>query len=235
METRISEILMWPVMGYRVFRHRGRRYRLGPAAVETLDVLREITANPACQSITGLMRMRPRLRELLANPAPITLCCCIDRASDPRTLRVAIWLLGRIGNTYATPSVAPHAYHASFRVRREAVRALHRLHAWSELRRIREQHSDPATRSLAVQSKPSPYQDRLDAFVHQVETLPASATHQPLVLADDLEVDGGRPPRSPWQIGYVLRRIRRLVRGRHGGWRRLLKTRRRVRSVVAHR
>lgn len=214
MEGKVSDLLFRPILPSRHIYHRGKKFRLGRAAERTIDLLREITFSPACQSTSGLLLIRPRIRGLLAHPTPVILCYSIDRTSHARTLRIAIWLLGRIGHPYATPSVAAHIGHPNFRVRREVVRALRRLHAWGELRRINRQHPDPITRAIAVQVEPRPYADRLVAFVGRVEPVPSIGSTDPLVLAPGLDFESGRPPKNRWQIGAMLRRIRRLVRGR---------------------
>jgi hypothetical protein len=230
-EIKVSECLLWPISRPCYFRHRRKKYRLDSAGIRTLDVLRDIATSPACQSASGLLKIRPRIRGLLAYPAPVTLCYLIDRASFERTIRVAIWLLGRIGHPYATPSVARHVDHEDFRVRREVIRTLHRLHAWKQLRGIAANHPDPATRALAEPAEPRPYTDRLSRFVAHQEVVQSLGADRQLVIAPDVEVGAGRPPKSRFQIGLVLRRIRRLVRRRKRG-RRWFRTPRRKRPLT---
>ena len=208
------------LIGPRVFQHRGKRYRLRVPGRRSLVLLRDIETNPRCQSKDDLLRLRPRIRDVLAAPSPVALCDGLDRTSDARAIRLAIWLLGRIGNCYATASVDCQVDHADFRVRREAVRALKRLHAWPQLARIQNLHRDGRIRALAEASPPRPYADRLTSFVARSTPIEHSEVARELVLAPDAEFGSGRPPKSRWQIGFVLRRIRRLVRGaRQGRWR----------------
>jgi hypothetical protein len=206
-------MLLEDLFGRQVFRHRGKRFRLRGAGRRSLSLLRDIARNPRCQSKDGLLRLRPRIRAVLSAPAPVALSYVADRTKYTRALRVAIWLLGRIGNAYATPSVLCHVNHADFRVRREAIRALKRLHAWPQLARIQQSHDDARIRALAKVSPPRPYADRLASFVADSKPIEHTEVAHQLVLAPNVEVGDGRPPKSRWQIGRVLRRIRRLVRG----------------------
>ena len=208
------------LIGPRVFRHRGKRYRLRPAGRRSLALLRDLARNPRYQSQDGLLRLCPRIRKVLATPAPVALCYALDRTNDARAIRLAIWLLGRIGNSYATPSVDRQVGNVDFRVRREAIRALKRLHAWPQLARIQHSHDDARIRAVAEASRPRPYSDRLADFVARSTPIAHAEVARELVLAPDAEFGSGRPPKSRWQIGFVLRRIRRLVRrARQGRWR----------------
>ena len=208
------------LIGPRVFQHRGKRYRLRVPGRHSLALLRDIATNPRCQSQDDLLRLRPSIRKVLAAPAPVALCYVLDSTSDPRAIRLATWLVGRIGNSYATTSVDRQVDHADFRVQREAIRALKRLHAWPQLARIQNSHQDRRIRALAEASPPRPYADRLTSFVAGSTPIEHSEVARVLVLAADAEFGSGRPPKSRWQIGFVLRRIRRLVRGaKQGRWR----------------
>ncbi len=201
------------LIGPRVFQHRGKRYRLRVPGRRSLALLCDVAANPRCQSKDDLLRLRPRIRKVLAAPAPVALCYVLDRSNHARAIRLAIWLLGRIGNSYATASVDGQVDHADFRVRREAIRALKRLHAWPQLARIENSHQDRGIRALAEASPPRPYADRLTSFVARSTPIEHSEVARELVLAPDVDIGSGRAPKSRWQLGLVLRRIRRLVRG----------------------
>ncbi len=210
-------MLLEDLFGPQVFHHRGKRYRLRGAGARSLSLLRDIARNPRCQSKDDLLRLRPRIRAVLGAPAPVALSYLVDRTKYTRAIRLAIWLLGRIGNSYATPSVLARVNHADFRVQREAIRALKRLHAWPQLARIQQSHDDPRIRTLAEAISPRPYSDRLASFVACSKPIEHAEVAHELVLAPDVEVGGGRPPKSRWQIGRVLRRIRRLVRDARRG------------------
>lgn len=208
----------------RLFRHRGKRYRLRAPGRRTIGLLRDVARDPGCQSLQALLRMRPRIRAVLDAPAPVALSYVVDRTNYTRATRMAIWLLGRSGNFYGTPSINRAVDHEDFRVRREAVRALKRLHAWSQLKKIQESHPDPRTRALARVAPPSPYADRLAQFVARsaaASTFESEAsqsrgrTPRPdLVIAAHASLDEGSPPKEGWRIRLIVRRIRRLVRGR---------------------
>jgi hypothetical protein len=184
---------------------------MGRSGPRTLALLRDIASNPACQSTRGLLILRPRIRKVLAHPAPVLLCLIVDTTRETRVLRIALWMLGRVGDAYATTSVVCCANHDSFRVRREAVRSLHRLHAWAQLRRISRDHPDPRIRILAQVAAPSSYTDRLARYVASSKTVETTEGLHPLVIAPQVDIDQGRPPKSGRRIASVLRRIHRLV------------------------
>jgi hypothetical protein len=210
----VNRLLYGPSLPGEYYRHRGKKYRLHGASRRTLLLIRDIATDPACHSTRGLLQIRARIRLALLVPSPVTVSYLLDTAQETRVRRVCLWLLGRFGHPYATPSVLRYADHADFRVRRAAIRSLHRLHAWSELRRIATDHPDPRIRALATPTEPRPYADRLGAFVAGGKTLESSESDRHLVIAPNVKVGAGRPPKSRWQIRSVLRRIRRLVRRR---------------------
>jgi hypothetical protein len=193
------------------FRHRGKKYPLRRADTRMLDVLRNVAWNPACQSTRGLLMLRPAIRRAMLCPSPAVLSCVLDTSDSPRVLRIVMWMLGKIGNPYATKSVAWHTGHADFSVRREAIRSLRRLHAWTELRRIAREHEDPKIRALAEPISPIAYADRLANFVACGKKIQPSAETRQLVVDPHVEIAHRHPPKSPWRIGLVLQRIHRLV------------------------
>ncbi len=204
-------MLNQPVGISRSFSHRGKRYRLQARSIETLALIKEILRSPECQFQHGLLAMRPRIRKAIARPAVVTLCCVIETTDDTRLLRLALWMVGRIGNRYAVESVLTCVRHPAFRVRRSAVRSLKQLHAWTELRRVADNDPDVQIRELAEPSSPRPYDDRLARFVAATASLEPSHHLHPLVISPEAEIGAGRPPKSEWRIRLVLRRIHRLV------------------------
>ena len=156
--------------------------------------------------------LRPRIRDSLMYPRPVLLSLAIDKSRNTRVLRIALWMLGRIGHPYATKSVIRHVDHSQFPVRREAIRTLRRLHAWSDLRRIEREHPDSRIRALAKPASPKAYSDRLAQFVSSSDSLEPIARTRDVVIDANVDLGQGRPPKSRGRIAAVLRRIHRLVR-----------------------
>jgi hypothetical protein len=208
-------------------RHRGKKYSIGRSDSRMLDLLRNVAWNPACQTARGLLMLRPRIRRAMLYPSPVLLSCVLDTTENTRVLRVVMWMLGKIGHPYATRSVALHVDHAEFSVRREAIRSLRRLHAWTELRRISRDHSDPRIRALAEPMSPIAYEDRLANFLARRKAIQPSAVTRKLVVDPHVEVARPHPPKSGWRIGLVLQQIHRLVQ-RTRRKRRLLELSRRL-------
>lgn len=218
MDIEIIDLLLRPMGALKHFHHRGKKYCVRSSGRRTLSLLSDVASSPMCQSTTGLLMLRPRIRRAVAFPAPVLLTRVIDTTRNTRVLRIAIWMLGRIGRPYATKSVAWHANHPFFPVRREAIRTLHRLHAWTELRRISREHEDPRTRRIAKPASPRSYADRLGEFVSSRQSLESGLHEHPLVIDPLVEIDTGaevgrgRPPKSGSVIAAVLKQIQRLVR-----------------------
>lgn len=234
----MKRLILQPLVPDLPFRHRGKLYYLRSPGLDAVGLVREVTMNP-----TSLLRLRRRIQRVIERPAPVALSHCLDTARSPLEIRFVVWLLGQIESQYAIQSVAARASHPHPRVRAEVVRSLRRMRAWHALRSIEVGHWDPWLRAQATPHKPLPFEERLEAFAATCcdqtaarttadsERLPsgipndvaavANDRDRELVLSPGLQHDQGRPPRSPYLIARVLRRIRRLVRRpvRHRNWR----------------
>lgn len=234
----MKRLILQPLVPELRFRHRGKPYYLRSPGIDAVGLVREVTMNP-----TSLLRLRRRIQRVIERPAPVALSHCLDTAHSPLEIRFIVWLLGQMGSQYAMKSVAARAWHPDPRVRAEVVRSLRRMRAWHALHCIEVRHWDPWLRAQATPHEPLPFKERLEAFAVTCSDQTASRTVQEqkgvssgiwrgvpsfptdrdreLVLSPDLQPAQGRPPRSPYLIARVLRRIRRLVRRpvRHRGWR----------------
>jgi hypothetical protein len=134
----------------------------------------------------------------------------------PRARRIALWLLGRIGNKQ-TASVVSHCVEdPDIATRRTAVQALRRLSAWATLRRIAQQERDPVIRRLAAAAErpPAEFAGRLERFVrNDVDEAETQSDDEPdrIALAINVQPGSGLPPKSPWFIRRILEHIRWLV------------------------
>lgn len=212
-----SNLLRHDVRNGAYLRHRGRTYCVRASGCRALELFRDIVYRPDCQNLTGLLKLRPRIRQLLASTPHITLACLIDTSDEPIVLRLSIWAAGKAGSRYATKSIVSHSQHPDIQVQREVVRALRRLSAWFELTRIAAESEQPEIRQMAenVSLRRDDFSDRLAHYLACTHARPLAAGHAELVLSPSLEVGKGRLPKSGWQIRRTLRRIRLLVRGRH--------------------
>jgi len=165
-----------------------------------------------------LLALRKEFRAIQRN-CPVTgLVWCVERG-DTDTLRLAIWLLGRVGNRYATSVVAAQSRDDDVRIRKVAAKALRRMEAWAELREIAVREDDPVVRRIAMSAETPPreFSERMGTFldndVEVVET-PDEASPGAKSLYVNTTIGDGTPPKSRWYIRLILERIRWLV-GRH--------------------
>ena len=207
--------------GYQ-FRLHGQRYYVGASSVRTLKLLADIyRACVTCDDGTWPLRLRPQIRQVQAIEATPVLCLVVERTDDPTLRILAIWLRGRCGGSLGTSSLAKFATAGESqsrspeddRTRREVARALKRMGAWVQLREMAEHDPNPRIRRLATAQPARPYRQRLAEYTQRVSRVSAATGKQPLVLAPDLDLTQGRPPKSRSFIRTILERIHRLVTG----------------------
>jgi hypothetical protein len=136
----------------------------------------------------------------------------IENTNSTSICRLAIWLLGRCRSTIATESVAARANHPDPKMRREVVRALQRMHGWSELRKFLETEQDSAIRRMAMPRPPKRYGARLQEFLGNVAARAVPPSQQPLIITQHCDLAAGRPAKPRWMIRYLLERIQYWVR-----------------------
>ena len=197
------------------FRYHGRRFRVTGHDVRSVKSLVTLVESRPRTAVDPywLVSHRADFRRILVHVSPATLALMTDRSRVWPFRRLVIWLLGRTGGTLGTSSLAEAALTDNVVLRREAVRALKRKHAWSDLREIAQRDPDDRVRLLAQQTRPHVYTDRLAGFLGGVTPHECAGTTPVLTVADDLATRPGRPPKSREFIRYILERIRWLVHG----------------------
>lgn len=165
-----------------------------------------------------LLALRKDFREIQAKrPIPGLVWCVKYGYSDAR--RLAIWLLGRIGNRYTATLVSSLGNDGDVRVRKEVAKALRRLKAWVELREIAAREDDPVVRRFATQAEipHREFSERMTRFLdNDVEVVEQRHEADPATksLHVNTTIGDGTPPRSRWYIRLILEHIRWLV-GKH--------------------
>ena len=78
------------------FRHRGKRYTINSVGRRALSLLRDVDCGEEFGSARVLLAQRERIHKVLAYPAPVLVCYLVDKSGNPRLIRFALWLLGKI-------------------------------------------------------------------------------------------------------------------------------------------
>ena len=206
------------------FRLHGQGYFIGKASMRTLKLLADIYgAWASADDGTWPFRLRPLIRQVQALDATPVRCLVVERTTDPTLRIMAIWLRGRCGGSLGTSSLAkfatagesPSRSPEDDRTRREVARALKRMGAWAPLREMAEHDPDPRIRRIATAQPARPYRQRLAEYTRRVSRVSAATGKQPLVVAPDLDLSQGRPPKSQSIIRAILEHIHRLVTGQN--------------------
>jgi hypothetical protein len=162
-----------------------------------------------------LLALRKDFRAIQAKRPIPGLVWCIARG-DSGTRRLAIWLLGRVGNRYTASVVAALSHDSDVRVRKEVVKALRRLKASAELREIAARENDPIIRRIASSAEvpPREFSERMAKFLDNdvaVVEQPDAADSGAKPLYVNTTIGDGVPPRSRWYMRLILEHIRWLV------------------------
>jgi len=165
-----------------------------------------------------LLALRKDFRAIQSDRPIRGLIWCIAR-DDSDLRRLAIWLLGQVGNRHTKHVLMLCSREDDVRIRKEAVRALRRLEAWAELREIAARETDPVVRRIAksAEAPPREFSERMGRFLdNDVEVVenPDEASPGAKSLYVNTTIGDGTPPKSRWYIRLILERIRWLV-GRH--------------------
>lgn len=187
--------------------------RVGPAGVRTLRLLADIYHS--CRTRTDgkwPFQLRNHFRRIKSIGATHVLALVVDRTKD-RTLRIlAIWLRGRAGGTRGTSVVARFSVDPDTQTRKEVARALKRMAAWSQLRKMEADDPSPRVRQMASCRPAQSYEARLAKLTQDLSRLEVTPVEQKLVVSPELDLRNGRPPKSSSFMRMILDRIRRLVR-----------------------
>lgn len=213
---------LFPIFGFSVrfgyrFRIGDRRFSLGSEGVRALELLAELNAKSATAAgLDWLLPLRGTIREIERLNSRAALTLVILRAPTAHLRRLAIWLRGRSGGYLGTSNVARHGADPDPAVRKEVARCLNRMSAWADLRQMERCDPDARVRRFAAQKLHQSYEIRLRSFSSHVVPRKVSPEETPLLVADDVDVRAGRPPKPDWMIRMILERIHRLVAGLAG-------------------
>ena len=134
---------------------------------------------------------------------------------EQETRVVAVWILAQLGFARSKRLALHFTGDENPKIRKQAVKGLQRLGAWSDLRKIASSDPDPEVRRWAVELPPRPFDSRLRCFIdrhagsvgNRVGDSPV-AIRMPAILVRG----GGFPPKPPIWIRNVLLRIALRVR-----------------------
>ena len=199
--------------GYR-FKLSGRQFRVTEDGARTLERLRQIYGECCISSdCAWAIRTRPIIREIQASHQVAVLTSVVDRTPDPVLRIIAIWLRGRCRGTLGTKILAKCAKHPDFHTRKETVRALKRMSAWSILDDIANSDDNERIRRMATCQPARPISQRIADFTLNLARIPSSATKRRLYVSSKLDITRRKPPKSLATIRNILRRIHLLVSG----------------------
>lgn len=200
------------------FRLGGRRYYVGSRGIRTLRLLAEFHDSwSTCADRSWPFRLRNQIRKAPTISARSVLSLVVERTADP-TLRVlAIWLRGRCGGSLGTASLAKFSTHPDDQTRKEVARALKRMGAWVQLRPMAECDPNPRIRRIATIQASRAYGLRLTDFSSHFPKREVRSVQRELVVAPELDLSQGRPPKPRWVIRGILERIHHLVGGHSRG------------------
>ena len=199
--------------GYR-FKLSGRRFRVTENGERTLECLRQIYSECCISSdCAWAIRTRPIIREIQASHQVAVLTLVVDRTPDPVLRILAIWLRGRCRGTVGTKILAKCGNHPDFHTRKEAVRALKRMSAWSVLDDIANSDPNERIRRMATCKPSRPISQRIADFTLNLARLSTSEHEKRLYLSSKLDITRRKPPKSLATIRNILKRIHLLVSG----------------------
>ena len=186
-----------------------------------LAAVRRAENHDSCQDAlpVRLVAFRREFREIVRRRLLVGLLASLkdaDQYDDPELGRIAIWLLGRCGRSYAAPIVAQLRHHDEVAMRREVARALRRMGALVELEAMSRFDPDERVRRLATSFGPAPFERRLSRYadreVRRVAMVEPGLRREFFALAP---LTPGRPAKTAAFIRAILEHIRLLVRGPH--------------------
>ena len=205
----------------RVFEFAGKRFRCYADDLAAQRFLERLELDRlTVRHDDGTLAERPRLIryrrdfDKLAADQPIAgLVLCLIHGSE-ESRRIALWLLGRSGNSKVIPILRLFASHSRRRLRLAAVHALRRLRARAELVEIAAYDADPVIRQLAGSATQRTFASHLQRFVNDdLSGVPRVSEREPQPLLWNVSDSAGRPPKSTEIIRTILERLRNLLRG----------------------
>ena len=196
------------------FRINGRHCRVNADGVATIERLIELhKASLLAEKPTWLLAHRDTIREIESLNYRGVLSLIVERTSDPKLRLLAIWLRGRCGGYMGTSILKGYATSPDFQIRKETIRALRRLSAWTLLAEVAKNDSNARIRRLAAPVLAKPHLHRLMEFAKNVHPIHVNSTTPPLWISPEIRRFEGKRPKSVLLIRQTLERIRALVTG----------------------
>lgn len=146
----------------------GQRFYLSQSARRTIQLFYAIATTQPTQHC-WLLKYRPQIREIQRRTCTTILSRIAEASTDPKVRLLAIWLLGRCGRSAGTKQIAPYMRSHDRQMRKELVRAFRRMSAWTELRAMIRNESDPCILRMAMHQRVPPFADRLVKFTRSVD------------------------------------------------------------------
>lgn len=210
---RLSKRCGFDIYVGKKFQLEGSQYRILAADIDALALLARLhAARPWPPNVYWLLPFRDLLRRPSAG---MIFAYAAQQCRYPQLRCLAIWLRGRRGGKIGMHTMAALYRGGDATLRKEVTRALKRMQAWSELRRIQACDPEPRIRRLARQKPPQPYRTRMTQFMQQVTPCQSLPAHIPFFEQSHLEIQEPNPPKSPSFIRSILERIRALVQREH--------------------
>ncbi len=162
--------------------------------------------------IRWLIRHRTLIRNIESLGPAGLLTYLIANADASESHRLAIWLRGRCRGSFGTKVLAGFLNSPDLRIRKEVVRALHRMQGWAELRRMHENDPDSRIRRMATQAEIEDFELRSSRFQRNVQRRQINPHELATFVDETVDFGSGLPPKSPTLIRAILKRIQQTVR-----------------------
>lgn len=194
----------------------GRRYVLNVTGARALRLFSRILNEQYRAKRPGwLLKYRTDFRGVIGGSQAPLLSYVVRHGATDEVKRLALWLRGRCGGPLGTDAVADLAVFSPPPMRKEAVRALRRMHAWEKLKIIERGEQNPRIRELASQRSSAPFESRLSSLSEKLAAVATSPLTRTMEVRAGVTIGGCRHGEKPLtRIRELLQRIRMLVTGR---------------------
>ena len=194
------------------FRINGRLCRVTADGIATIERLIELhNASLLAEKPTWLFSHRDKIKEIESLNNRGVLSLIVERTPDRKLRLLAIWLRGRCGGYMGTSILKRYTTSDDFQLRKETVRALKRLSAWTILTEVADNDSSERIRRLASPVLAKPHHRRLLEFARNVQPINVNSTARPLWISPEIRRFEGKCPKSVLLIRQILERIHALL------------------------
>jgi hypothetical protein len=162
-----------------------------------------------------LFQFRDDFRRLIQDQPVDGLVWCLAHG-DGQTRLLAVWLLGRCGDTRGIGSVACFLQSRERPFRITVAKALARLHARAELQKLAAVDLDPWIREFAARHAQRSFADKLVHFAPRSRLDPTANEQRPksrMPFVLNVHPLLRHPPKPAAMIRAILERIRNLLHG----------------------